>query len=95
MTGIAVAMLRLRLLQEPPRTVLPDTIENEKATFKETTVFLLQRLAFWWIAQDRSTASLIGYGKSNVLSWITRRSSKFRLDFPFVLQSERVVCALP
>ena len=55
-TGVALAMLPLLLVQEPPRTALPDTIENENTTFNETIVFLLQRLVFWWVALGRSTA---------------------------------------
>ena len=63
--GVVLAFLLLLLVREPPRTVLPNAIENKKASFKETIVFLLQRPAFWWIALGCSTASFVGYGNGN------------------------------
>lgn len=63
--GVVLAFLLLLLVREPPRTVLPNEVENEKASFKETIVFLLQRPAFWWIALGCSTASFVGYGNGN------------------------------
>jgi len=63
--GIVLAFLLLLLVREPPRTVLPNTVENEKASFKETIAFLFQRPAFWWIALGCSTASFVGYGNGN------------------------------
>jgi hypothetical protein len=60
-----LAFFLLLLVREPPRTALPNTVANEKASFKETIGFLLQRPAFWWIALGCSTASFVGYGNGN------------------------------
>lgn len=63
--GVILPSLLFMLVREPPRTVMPEAVENEKASFKETIVFLLQRPAFWWIALGCSTASFVGYGNGN------------------------------
>lgn len=63
--GIALALLLLLLVREPPRTQTIAPTVSSKPRFKETISVLLRRPAFWWIALGCSTASFVGYGNGN------------------------------